>query len=74
MKDFIPVPRPVEAVLPPKATVMAESTALFPPNETLSAKGYSRIRKKTYSRCVLNQVCKTQQNSNTMDIPIIKLI
>lgn len=33
MKDLRPFPRPVEVALPPRATVIAESTALLPPCE-----------------------------------------
>ena len=33
MKDLRPLPRPVEAALPPRATVMADKTALFPPTK-----------------------------------------
>lgn len=31
MKDRSPLPRPVDVAFPPRATVIAESTALFPP-------------------------------------------
>lgn len=31
MNDLIPVPRPVEVALPPRAIVIADRAALFPP-------------------------------------------
>ena len=31
MKDLIPLPRPVELALPPRATVSADKAALLPP-------------------------------------------
>lgn len=31
MKDFKPLPRPVDVLFPPRATVIADKTALFPP-------------------------------------------
>ena len=36
MKDLRPLPRPVELALPPRATVIADKVALFPPTARVS--------------------------------------
>jgi len=57
MKDLSPLPRPVEVLFPPKATVMADNTALLPP--------YGKVRPMmlddtttTHFRCDLNVAYK----------------
>ena len=54
MKDLRPLPRPVELALPPRAMVIAESTALLPPVTNVS-KIYldNSVEAGSYFRCDL---------------------
>ena len=56
MKDLSPLPRPVEVLLPPKATVMADNTALLPPKE--GVRPISNDITTTHFRCDLSVVRK----------------
>ena len=40
MNDLSPEARPVDVALPPRATVIAESAALFPPGQELVSKKF----------------------------------
>jgi len=53
MKDLRPFPRPVEAALPPSATVIADKTALFPPKSANQSIGYFEGIFDAYFRCGL---------------------
>ena len=55
MKLFSPLPRPVEFVLPPRARVRPESTALFPPKRSYKTIAFDSGG-PTYSRCDLSSV------------------
>jgi hypothetical protein len=54
MKDLRPFPRPVEFAFPPKATVMADKTALFPPRK-VNEKQMCRDKCATHFHYVLEQ-------------------
>ena len=43
MKDLIPLPRPVEFALPPRATVSADKAALLPPEPERACQYMLRI-------------------------------
>lgn len=45
IKDLIPAPRPVDVALPPNAIVIAESAALFPPEDNHQGYEGELIRK-----------------------------
>ena len=53
MKDLRPFPRPVEAALPPRATVIADKTALFPPKSANQSIGFYEGIFDPYFRCGL---------------------
>jgi hypothetical protein len=55
MKDLRPLPRPVELALPPRATVIADSTALLPPaNSRPSVVCPAKFDQAAYFRCALD--------------------
>jgi hypothetical protein len=62
----------VEAVLPPKARVIAERTALFPPNETFCLQEATQIEGWIYFRYALDTISdKSLMDHNK--VPIKKL-
>ena len=56
MNDFKPVPRPVDVALPPRATVRADRTALYPPACLVSIQPLRSKRGSTDFRCVLGSM------------------
>lgn len=74
MKDFKPEPRPVEDVLPPRAMVMAERTALLPPNASTEDK-MTNGSAFTYCRYDLDEsLYEVERTASKLDLPMIKLI
>lgn len=75
MKDFRPLPRPVDVALPPSATVMAERTALLPP---VVVYGFQLVPSDDDIRTsvMTYKVHETMHNAegNRIYTPMIKLI